>query len=741
MEGFGVWRCREEERIGSWKEGLLHGKAIEVIRCQLEPAIGLASKSSPGSPSLERYVGSFQKGKRHGAGCLALEANPSSSRNTDQKEAFQQISYIGCWKNGQKAGFGLLLESNREHLGSFAEGKPTGIGQLTNLDSAKVYLGEFADGKFEGFGRLADDKQYNYMGYWSGGLKDGIGYEKHRNEVYIGEWRQNKKNGIGYLITADAEYKGEFVDGFMHGVGVLKNGDKEKIVRAISGHYSSESQNTALIKHILDFFDSLNPESFFTASRSRINGFTQEIKDVSHIVQNSYNSCLFGFDEEVKSLQYSFNSIRSKLSKLETSWRLKRDSLVRKATEIPHHVSEFLRVDSPNLAAIDSLKLFFDGIEQSSQTLFSGRTRSALLDQARETVQHVERISFTPSKPILDQGDYERFSDQKGRNPHQRGPFTRTEPKSPPKLQGLGGNVRSPSRSSGWRVSLQFDPDCSQARDAIYDDDSFKQGSSMRIADSDSYYHPKWRELNAKPEHKLMDEGFSSFKDRSQQQRQATESHKVYQPDQANRLFDGKVPALQMQRLSRVPMFNDSSSSDNHMLSFRDELSSIKYYQHQTTSHAQSPERKQSPRASKEDMMTMYSHLEDFMELPSVRSIQSSKSIGERIPEEFNSFNKPLEVPAEDSPHRGDLDEQNMSLVPKLVSFSEVQALDSTTLVQHQLQGSQLAESQDTASWHLGPKEIKVPHHLHLSSTGCQAPSPLPSPDRPSPVQERFHGF
>ena len=737
MEGFGVWRYGEEERIGTWKGGLLHGRAIEVVKAATEQSVGSASKGGLSSQNLERYVGSFEKGRRHGAGCLTIERNGYFSGQASSPKGTGLVSYIGGWKDGLKAGFGVLVEGNREYLGSFSQGKPTGIGQLSFLDSSEIYLGEFTDGKMEGFGRLVDGKHYNYMGYWNNDLKDGIGYEKQNDEVYIGEWRQNKKNGIGYLITRDIEYKGEFLDGLMHGVGIIKRAEEEKIVRAARGHHAPESQNPHTVKHVLEFFESLSPESFFTASRTRITGFTQEIKDVAQITQNLQNSCLFDFEEEYRELKHAFSGVKNKLAKLESSWRVKRDSLVQNYSEIPHHISCFLRVNCPTLAPIDSLKLFSDLPDPKTHSLFSGRTRNALLDQVRDSTDQVERISFTPSRPRIDQDNYERFSDQKTRNPQDREQVFRTEPK----LQGQAANMRSPSRSSEWRVSLQFDPQFSQCRDPTYDDESFKHGSSLRIPDSDSYHLPKWRELNTKSEQKLAIEGFSSFKDRSHNHKEAPVLQQVYQPDQAARHFDGRVPALEMQRLNRVPMFNDSSSSDNHMLSFRDELSSIKYYHHQTTSHAQSPERKQSPRASKEDLMTMYSHLEDFMELPSVRSVQSSQSIGDRIPQEFNSFNKPLEVPAEDSPHRGDLPETDLGPIPKLVSFAEVLVLDATPPAQPQQQGSVLGESQDTANWHPTPSNVKAPLGFHLSSTGCQAPSPLPSQDRPSPIQERFHGF
>ena len=98
------------------------------------------------------------------------------------------------------------------------------------------YTGQVKDGKPNGLGILTDDpNEITYIGEWKNGLEDGQGKWERKypliNKInrYDGEWKNGLEDGQGLYTEADYFlYVGEFKNGEMHGQGTMSfyNGAK-----------------------------------------------------------------------------------------------------------------------------------------------------------------------------------------------------------------------------------------------------------------------------------------------------------------------------------------------------------------------------------------------------------------------------------------------------------------------------------------------------------------------------------
>ncbi len=122
--------------------------------------------------------------------------------------------YNGTFRNGLMDGSGTLMyKHNCKYVGKWQKGKRHGLGIETLHDSISgkkvVYDGVWSDNKMHGSGTWicygSDGKKEleKYDGLWKNGKRNGFGIETLHDSiggkkvVYAGEWRNNKIYGSG----------------------------------------------------------------------------------------------------------------------------------------------------------------------------------------------------------------------------------------------------------------------------------------------------------------------------------------------------------------------------------------------------------------------------------------------------------------------------------------------------------------------------------------------------------------
>ena len=119
------------------------------------------------------------------------------------------IKYIGCWKDGNMHGIGILLDKNDRVIfkGNYYYNKKYGKG-VFYLSQNDYYEGEFFDDKMEGIGC----------------------YHYHNGDTWEGYFKNNTFNGVGIMTFHDGEiYLYEFeYDNYMGSVP-LSPEEKEKV--------------------------------------------------------------------------------------------------------------------------------------------------------------------------------------------------------------------------------------------------------------------------------------------------------------------------------------------------------------------------------------------------------------------------------------------------------------------------------------------------------------------------------
>jgi hypothetical protein len=139
-----------------------------------------------------RYIGEWQKGKRHGQGTY-----------TDSKG-----KYVGEWKKNKKHGQGTLTwSSGTIYVGEYKKGKMHGHGTYTWAEGDK-YVGEFQYGKMHGQGTWTLPDGQKYVGGWKKGKQHGHGtYTYPDGRKYVGGFKKGKRYGWGNFTEADGTVK------------------------------------------------------------------------------------------------------------------------------------------------------------------------------------------------------------------------------------------------------------------------------------------------------------------------------------------------------------------------------------------------------------------------------------------------------------------------------------------------------------------------------------------------------
>ena len=101
------------------------------------------------------------------------------------------------------------------------------------IDSYGTYEGYIQNGKKNGQGTMLFVSGNKYTGIWKDGAMHGQGtYTWFSGNFYEGEWKDDKKHGQGTMTwkNAQEQYKGEYKDDIIHGHGAYTYADGSKYV-------------------------------------------------------------------------------------------------------------------------------------------------------------------------------------------------------------------------------------------------------------------------------------------------------------------------------------------------------------------------------------------------------------------------------------------------------------------------------------------------------------------------------
>ena len=142
--------------------------------------------------------------------------------------------FEGQYKDGEREGFGILMEEEYVYKGSWKANNINGIGTITYADGRK-YEGEWRDNKSHGKGKLTLVDGSTYEGDFKNGLKEGIGKFTSMGMIFEGEFVNDEAIGItGNSVSTvtithlnGEKYVGEIIGSIYNGKGkfIYSNGD------------------------------------------------------------------------------------------------------------------------------------------------------------------------------------------------------------------------------------------------------------------------------------------------------------------------------------------------------------------------------------------------------------------------------------------------------------------------------------------------------------------------------------
>ena len=145
----------------------------------------------------------------------------------------QEIMYIGSINiKGERHGYGKLIQKNGIKIeGFWREGILEGWGRVTD-GKGQIFEGYFINGNINGKGIKKNLDEYNYVGEFFLGMKEGFGKEENKKIIYEGEFHKDLKSGKGICIfkLLGEKYEGEYDDNVIKGEGFYewKNGNTFK---------------------------------------------------------------------------------------------------------------------------------------------------------------------------------------------------------------------------------------------------------------------------------------------------------------------------------------------------------------------------------------------------------------------------------------------------------------------------------------------------------------------------------
>jgi len=225
------------------------------------------------------YIGQVLAGRPRGTGILLFTTPKSIFEGLfhngvlegNGTQINEEKAFRGGFSGGLQQGLGLEIDKNTTRFGSFSAGKfSSGIelfySRLSFTDSTKnSFFGGYFDlafksglfghhiqGSVEGFAHEIISATEDFFGYFSQGLRSGIGLTKSSTFSHLGDWRESHQCGfgiyyssisksytlanfegsycaskVGYSESESSKYVGEFCDGLYSGIGYLSSKNSE----------------------------------------------------------------------------------------------------------------------------------------------------------------------------------------------------------------------------------------------------------------------------------------------------------------------------------------------------------------------------------------------------------------------------------------------------------------------------------------------------------------------------------
>jgi len=138
-------------------------------------------------------------------GCLSINKIDSREKFGLNKY-FNDIFYIGQWKENKKEGIGFLkINENILYLGEFSKNQINGFGMIYYKDKGYFYFGTFIDGQMDKGIYYNNEKSLFYHGKFKDGKKNDklcTYFDINNNNIFIGEVKDD--NFIrGYLSLCE----------------------------------------------------------------------------------------------------------------------------------------------------------------------------------------------------------------------------------------------------------------------------------------------------------------------------------------------------------------------------------------------------------------------------------------------------------------------------------------------------------------------------------------------------------
>lgn len=245
------------------------GKYVGEVRLALPHGHGTWERRH----GLEKYVGKWKDGKRHGQG---------KSEGGDNWKS----TYVGEWRNDKKHGYGTYTWSSNK----------------------KKYVGEWKYDKQDGQGTFTWGDGNKYVGEYRNGLKNGQGtYTWASGAKYVGKWKNDKRNGLGtYAWANGTKYLGEYKDNRRwEGLQISSNG-------ALKHTYSKGEKCDGCAATQLQLAIASEIDSDFVvalSSRSTTYCFKQDSRGSAHQVYKVHSSsCGSGHEVITKEKYYELRS-------------------------------------------------------------------------------------------------------------------------------------------------------------------------------------------------------------------------------------------------------------------------------------------------------------------------------------------------------------------------------------------------------------------------------------------------
>jgi len=151
---------------------------------------------------------------------ILLLSSPVIGHPTGEHTLYKWKTSSGfVWK-----GFGDN-ESHTVYKGEVENGKPNGVGIMTEQPYRSRYVGEFKDGEYHGQGKIKYHRhsigstQRFYEGEWKDGKFHGQGtFKTYGGNLYVGQWKNGSKHGKAKLYYTHASGKGPLVRHVLEGV-------------------------------------------------------------------------------------------------------------------------------------------------------------------------------------------------------------------------------------------------------------------------------------------------------------------------------------------------------------------------------------------------------------------------------------------------------------------------------------------------------------------------------------------